>query len=112
MAEENKSDTLALTVSNLLNLLTTVRAEKALLEVGYTPALMIRSQRIEIDGPDVTSEAMEELLRGVMDTRGIRTLRKHGTIEVIYGFGESRFLIRVVDAFGVFRLDLAPIRSM
>jgi hypothetical protein len=74
-------------------------------------ALTIQGRQIEIDGPDVTSETMEELLRSVANTRQMRTLRERGTIDIIYGFGSSQFLVRVADAFDVFRLDVVPIRK-
>jgi len=97
--------------SGLLNLVKTARADKVLLEVGYTPLLYVKNQRIEIDGPDIASEVMHELVRSVANTRQFRLLRETGSIDIIQTVDNSRFLVRVVDAFSVFRLDLIIIRS-
>jgi len=98
-------------LSDLLNLVKTARAEKILLEVGYTPMLHVKEQKIEIDGPDLASEVMEELVRSVANSRQLRLLRENGGVDIIQTIDNSRFLVRVVDAFDVFRLDLIPIRS-
>src|SRR5689334_12851200 len=93
-------------ISVLLNLVKTARADKILLEVGYSPFLYTKQQKIEIGGPEIRIEVMEELVRSVSDTRHLRLLRENGSIDMIQTFDNSRFLVRVVDAFGVFRLDL------
>jgi Tfp pilus assembly pilus retraction ATPase PilT len=98
-------------ISDLLSLAKAVRAEKILIEVGYTPVLFLKGQSIEIDGPDVVSEVMEELVRSVANTRQLRLLRENGSVDIIRTIGDSRFLIRVIDAFGIFRLDLLLIRT-
>jgi len=98
-------------IPDLLNLVKTARADKVVLEVGYTPLLHVKKQRIEIDGPDVASEVMEELVRSVAKTRQLRLLRENGSIDIIQTVDNSRFLVRVVDAFNVFRLDLIAIRT-
>ncbi|EEF61519.1 hypothetical protein Cflav_PD4197 [Pedosphaera parvula Ellin514] len=99
-------------ISELINLLITARAERARLEVGYPATLIVKSREIEIEGPAVTPEAIAELVRSVACTRQIRNLRKYGTIEAIYTFKGSRFLVRAVDAFGDCRLDLQPVVAL
>jgi Tfp pilus assembly pilus retraction ATPase PilT len=98
-------------ISDLLSLAKAVGAEKVLLEVGYTPVLFVKGKKIEIDGPDVTSEVMEELIRSVANTRQLRVLRENGSLDILEAIANSRFLVCVVDAFDVFRLDLIPLRS-
>jgi Tfp pilus assembly ATPase PilU len=112
MAKESEPYRLSnYSLSDLLNLVNASRAEKVLLEVGYTPALFVKGKRIEIEGPDVVSEVMEELVRSVAHTRQFRLLRENGTVNIIQTIDNSRFLVRVVDAFSVFRLDLIPMRN-
>src|SRR5215475_3869397 len=88
-------------ISNLLDVLITARANKSILEVGYTPVLIIKRQRIEIDGPDVTTEAMNEILHGVATTRQIRSLRRDGIVEFVLTHKQREILAQFIDAFDV-----------
>ena len=99
-------------ISDLLKLVKKAGAEKVLLEVGYTPILFIKEQKIEIDGPDVTTEAMEELLHSIASTRRIRSLRTNGAVEFLLAYKQQQILVHFVDAFGVYRVDLAPIATI
>lgn len=117
MAKESASDSNHLyglnnySIANLLDLMDKAGAEKAILEVGWTPILIKQGQRIEIEGPDVTSEVMAELVKTVTDSRQLRHLRDNATVDLVRVGRTSQFLARIVDAFGVFRLDLQPIRN-
>jgi Tfp pilus assembly pilus retraction ATPase PilT len=99
-------------ISDLLNLVRTAGAEKILLEVGYTPILFVKGQKMEIDGPDVTTEAMEELLHSVASTRQIRSLRKNGTVEFVLVYQQHQILVDFVEAFEVYRGSLTPIATI
>jgi Tfp pilus assembly pilus retraction ATPase PilT len=98
-------------LSDLLDLAKAAGAQKILLEGSYTPVLFVKGKKIEIDGPDVESEVMEELVRSVANTRQLRLLRENGSVDIIQTIDNFRFLVRVVDAFGVYRLDLIPVRD-
>src|SRR5258708_38816804 len=93
-------------ISDLLSLVRTAEAEKVLLEVGYTPILFLKGQKIEINGPDVTTEAMEELLHSVASTRQIRSLRENGIIEFVTVYQQHQILVDFVEAFEVYRVNL------
>ncbi len=99
-------------ISELLHLVNSPRAKKVLLEVDYTPILFVKEQKIEIDGPDVTIEVMEELLHSVATTRQIRSLRKNGAVEFVHIFKQHEILMQFVEAFGVYRVDLTPMASI
>jgi hypothetical protein len=99
-------------ISDLLHLVNIARAKKVLLEVGYTPVLIIKRQRIEIDGPDVTTEAMGELLHSIATTRQTRSLRKNGAVEFLHIYKQHEILAQFVEAFGVYRVDLTPMTSI
>lgn len=76
------------------------------LTVGFPPRLKIKGDDHEVDGPSLTHEDMETLIRSIASTRQIRIFRKQGTIEFFHTFQDTRFLVRAVQAFGDFRLDL------
>jgi hypothetical protein len=99
-------------ISDLLNLVRTAGAEKILLEVGYTPILFVKGQKMEFDGPGVTTEAMEEFLHNVTSTRQIRSLRKNGSIEFVLVYGQHQILVDFVEAFDVYRVSLTPIATI
>jgi len=73
------------------------------LESGYgtTPALSL----------DVIIETMQELLHSVAGTRQLRSFRERATLDILHRHKRYQFLVRVIDAFGVFRLDLVRINE-
>lgn len=96
-------------IHDLLKLMHSERGELVRLNVGYPPALVIKGETHEIEGPVVAEESVEEMLRGVASTREMRVFRKTGSVEVIVPKEGSKFLVRAVRAFGEFRLELQPI---
>jgi Tfp pilus assembly pilus retraction ATPase PilT len=81
------------------------------LDAGYQPRLVVKGEPHEIEGPAVEEESVEEMLRAVANTRELRTFRDAGTVDIVFPFEGSRFLIRAVRAFGECRLELQPIAA-
>ena len=94
------------TFAELLDLLIIARGEKLWLAEGYTPTLIKNGKRVEVDGPDVTTETMQKLLHSVAGTRQLRSFRERATLDILHRHKRYQFLVRVIDAFGVFRLAL------
>jgi Tfp pilus assembly pilus retraction ATPase PilT len=96
-------------IPDLLKLLRAERGERIRLEAGLPPSLTIKGQDFEIDGPFLDEYDAEELLRTVADSRRIRAVREAGTVDFIYGFEGTTFLIRATRAFGNFNVELRAI---
>jgi hypothetical protein len=99
-------------ISDLLGLIMAGRGDSVRLEVGQPAILMVKGQKFEVEGPFVAAEIVDELLRTTVSTRRVRDFRKHGVVEAIYTFKGARFLVRAVQAFGDFRLDLHALGSL
>ena len=98
-------------IPELLQLLHTERGERIWLDTNTAASITIKGQEFEIEGPALDEDAVEELLRPVTDTRQMRSLRKFGTVDIIYKFKGTKFLIRVVRAFGIFNVELQAIKA-
>jgi Tfp pilus assembly ATPase PilU len=96
-------------IPDLLKQLQTERGERVRLDVGFPPSVVVKGEAHEIEGPSVTEESVEEMLRAVASTREMRAFRESGTVDVIVPFEGTRFLVRAVRAFSEFRLELQPI---
>ena len=82
-------------IDDLLDLVSTEKAEGLRLHVGTPPVIVLQGEQHTIEGPPITIENAEQLLRGVADTRQMRELRERGAAEFVYSFrGSSRFLVR------------------
>src|SRR5258706_13170092 len=83
-------------MDDLLSLTKAERAEELRLHVGTPPIIVIRGEHHTIEGPPITSENAEQLLRSVADTRQVREFRERGTAEFVYSFrGSSPFLVQL-----------------
>jgi len=96
-------------IPDLLQLLRTERGDLVRLDAGFPPKLLLKGETHEIEGPAVIEESLEEMLRAVASTREMRAFREFGAVDVIVPFEGTRFLVRAVQAFGDFRLELQPI---
>ena len=79
------------------------------LYVGLPPILVVKRISHDLEGPAVTKEFVEEMLRSVASTREMRVFRKLGTVDVIVPFDGTRFLVRARRKFSNLRLELLPI---
>jgi len=82
-------------IDDLLDLVSTEQAEGLRLHVGAPPVIVLHSEQHTIEGPAITAENVDQLLRSVTDTRQMREFRERGAAEFVYVFrGSSRFLVR------------------
>ena len=93
-------------IPDLLQLLRTEHGERAQLDVGLPPAVTIKGEVFEIEGPAVEAGYIEEMLRDVADTRHMRTFRENGAVDIVVPFAGARFLVHAVRAGGEFGMDL------
>ena len=93
-------------ISELLKLLAAERGEAIHLKAGCQPVMKVKSREIEITGPEVTAEILEELIRAVASTRDLRSYRQRNAMEILYTVKNSTFLVRAVNAFGELHFDL------
>jgi Tfp pilus assembly ATPase PilU len=96
-------------IPDLLRLMRTERGERVRLDVGSPPALIIKGESFEIEGPPVEEESVEEMLRVVASSRQIRAFRESATVDILVTFEGGHFLVRAVRAFSEFRLELHAI---
>ena len=57
--------------------------------LGQAPAVRLRGEVHLIEGPAVSPEHTETLLRSLADTRQMRQLHEHGKAEFLFTFRES-----------------------
>jgi len=76
-------------MTDLLTLITVERAEGLSLHAGQRPVVHLGGEPHPIEGPLITSENAETLLRSLATTRQLRDFREHGTAEFIYTFQDS-----------------------
>lgn len=100
------SEVVSYSVGDLLKLLRKERAQKLQLQVGLPPRLVIKREDFEVEGPPITREIADALLRSVADSRQIRAFRERGVITFFFEFDRSRFFVRAVEKDGNVRLLL------
>lgn len=88
-----KSETMY-SIDDLLNLVTSEQADGVTLQVGKAPIVAVGGERRAVEGPAITAENGEQLLRSIANSRQMRALMKNGATEFVYTFrGSSRFLV-------------------
>lgn len=81
-------------MDNLLTLVTVERAQELKLQVGTAPLIMLGEETHPLEGPSLTRECTETLLRSIAKTRHMRLLQRDGRVQFIYHFrGTSPFLV-------------------
>jgi Tfp pilus assembly ATPase PilU len=84
-------------MDNLLTLITTEQARELRFRAGTPPVVFLGEEPHPMEGPPLTSESAEQLLRSIASTRQMRELRERGAVTFIYTQqGTSPFLIRAV----------------
>ena len=81
-------------LTDLLNLLVNEQAEALDIRPGRPPGLIIRGEPELVEGPAVSLDNTELLLREVADTRQLRELRESHAVTFIYTF-RGNVLLRV-----------------
>lgn len=82
-------------MDNLLTLITTEQARELRFRAGTPPVVVLGEEPHAMEGPPLTAESAEQLLRSIASTRQMRELRERGAVTFIYTLrGTSPFLIR------------------
>src|SRR4051812_46152860 len=76
-------------MTDMLTLLMSERAEGLSVTPGRAPAVHLRGEMHAIEGPAVSPEHAEGLLRSLADTRQMRELHQHGRAEFLFTFRQS-----------------------
>jgi Tfp pilus assembly ATPase PilU len=76
-------------IDDLLSLVATEQAEELRLHAGNPPVLVVQSEHHAVEGPALTGENTEQLLRSVANSRQIRQFREHRMGDFLYTFQES-----------------------
>src|SRR5262249_11299430 len=76
-------------MTDLLTLVVTDRADALILHAGEPPVVHWHGEPHTVEGPAITPENADKLLRSVATTRQVRELREHGTAEFGYTFRDS-----------------------
>jgi Tfp pilus assembly ATPase PilU len=76
-------------MTDLLTLLVTERAEGLSVRPGQAPVVHVGGDVHLMEGPSVSPEHAESLLRSLADMRQMREFRERGTAEFMFTFRES-----------------------
>ena len=92
------------------NLLTLVRSEEAgelRFRADAPPVIVVEGEPHPLEGPPITAEDLELLLRSIAGSREMRQLRAHGMVDFIYYlYGNSPFLVRARIRDGMVAFDV------
>lgn len=82
-------------MEDLLHLVHSDGADGLRLRVGQPPLVVLDGEEQQVEGPVITAENAEQLLKSISVTRQRRDLREHGVVEFIYRFRErANFVVR------------------
>ncbi len=82
-------------MDNLLTLVDTEHAKSLKICAGIPPQVMLKDESHGLEGPPVTPELAEELLRSIANTRQMRELQENGSVTFLYKLmGSSPFLVQ------------------
>jgi len=82
-------------ITDLLTLVWSERADGLSLRAGNPPIVHLHADPHTIEGPAITPENAESLLRSLADTRQVRQLRETGGLEFVYTFRDTPFRVQV-----------------
>lgn len=84
-------------MEDLLSLVATERAEELRLHAGAPPVIVVQGEHHTVEGPALTGENTELLLRSVANTRQMREFREQRMGDFLYTFqGSLRFRVHAV----------------
>ena len=84
-------------MENLLTLIASEQARELRFRAGAPPVVVLGDEPHAMEGPPLTAEAAEQLLRSVATTRQMRELRERGAVTFIYTLqGTSPFLVNAL----------------
>ena len=95
------------TIGDLLDLVFTEKAKGLVLHRGKPPVVSVGEDLCAIEGPAISSQNADELLRSLATTRQIRELRESGRIEFFHDFqGRAQFIVRVKTESAALEIEL------
>jgi Tfp pilus assembly pilus retraction ATPase PilT len=101
------------TTDDLLDLVVTENASALSLRVGRPPVVSLRGDTHVIEGPEISPENADEMLRGLATTRQIRELREQGRIELIHVTRtRAQFRVLVESVRDELHMDLERITTV
>jgi Tfp pilus assembly pilus retraction ATPase PilT len=82
-------------MDNLLTLIRVEQVRQLMIRAGVPPIVVTENESHMLEGPPLTGEGAEELLRSIANTRQMRALQQSGAVDFIYHLeGRSPFLVR------------------
>jgi Tfp pilus assembly ATPase PilU len=76
-------------IDELLKLVRNDGAEELRVHVGVPPIFVLEGEGHTTEGPAITAETAEELLRSIASSRQMRELRDRGEVQFVYTFRRS-----------------------
>ena len=99
-------------MSDLLQLVVSEGASDLHIRVGTAPTIRVHGTLHRIEGPSLTPEASEELMRSITSEEHIQQTRERGGADFAFAFGEAaRFRVSVFKEKGNFGIVLRQIPS-
>jgi len=99
-------------MSDLLQLVVSEGASDLHIRVGTAPTIRVHGILHRVEGPSLTPEAAEELMRSITSEEHIQQVRERGGADFAFAFGEAaRFRVSVFKEKGNFGIVLRQIPS-
>ena len=97
-------------MSDLLHLMVSEGGSDLHVRVGVPPAMRLHGILQKVDGPALTNETAEELMRSITSDDSIQEVRERGGADFAFAFGElARFRVSVFKEKGRFAMVLRQI---
>ena len=97
-------------MSDLLHLIVQEGGSDIHIRVGVPPAMRLHGILQKVDGPALTNETAEELMRSITSDESIQEVRERGGADFAFAFGElARFRVSVFKEKGRFAMVLRQI---
>ncbi len=97
-------------MSDLLHLMVSEGGSDLHVRVGVPPAMRLHGILQKVDGPALTNETSEELMRSITSDDSIQEVREKGGADFAFAFGElARFRVSVFKEKGRFGMVLRQI---
>jgi len=97
-------------MSDLLHLMVSEGGSDLHVRVGVPPAMRLHGILQKVDGPALTNETAEELMRSITSDDSIQEVREKGGADFAFAFGElARFRVSVFKEKGRFGMVLRQI---
>lgn len=85
---------MAYSMDNLLTLIRSEQARELRIRAGVPPIVISEDETHTLEGPPLTTEAAEQLLRSIANTRQMRVLQQSGAVDFMFHFeGKLPFLV-------------------